>query len=250
MLVHKTAGVRRRRRSFALPLPSPGMETVVVTGATGAIGEAVTEAFAAQGARVVLGGRDGEELSRQAANVDGQSTAIRTDVRDEFDVERLLERAARVGESGVDIVVPCAAVAHGNMGEAPLHEASYAAFDDTIQTNVRGVFATVREATPYLSPESRVLIPTGSVSTGINAGYGVYAVSKAAVEGIMRGFAADLDCVVGCVDPGVVASDLTDQKGRDPSEIADLFTWAASVDADVLNGETLGLREWRRSQGE
>jgi len=53
---------------------------------------------------------------------------------------------------------------------------------------------------------------------------------------------------VGIVDPGVVATDLTGGQGRDPEDVVGLFEWAATeVDAEELNGERLGLSEWRRA---
>ncbi|MFB6112131.1 MAG: SDR family oxidoreductase [Halobacteriaceae archaeon] len=226
------------------------MPTVVLTGATGGIGTAVATAFTGPDTTLVLGGRDEAKLSELAENLDGKATAVRTDVRDEYDVERLAETAARVSDGGIDVVIPSAAVYHGSAGDTPLAEESYAAFDDTIRTNIRGVHATIKETVPHLAADGRVLVPTGSVASDPGEGYGAYAVSKAGAEAVMRGYAAELPQPVGCIDPGVVATDLTGGKGRDPADVAGLFTWAAEVDPDTLNGETLGLREWRQAQRE
>lgn len=222
------------------------METVVVTGATGGIGGAVTRAFAEDGVHVVASGREESELDSLAEKCGGTVTTVRADVRDEYDVERLVERAARVGEADLDVVVACAAVYHGEAGETPLLDESYAAFDDTIRTNLRGVFATVKESVPHLDPDGRILVPTGAVASGQNPGYGAYAVSKAAVEGLVSGFAGEIEQAVGCLDPGVVATDLTGGRGRDPDEVAGLFTWAARQPGEDLDGTTLGLRDWRQ----
>lgn len=224
------------------------MDTVLVTGATGGIGSAVALAFAGQDTHVVISARDEDQLEMVAEELDGPHTRVRADVRDEYDVERLAETAARATDGGISVVVPCAGVYHGEAGETPLAEESYAAFDDTLRTNVRGVFATIRESVPHLEPEGRVIIPTGAVASGTNSGYGAYAVSKAGVEAIMRWFAAELDHAVGCVNPGVVATDLTGHQGRDPAEIAGLFCWAAEVDTTTLNAEILDLRAWRQAE--
>ena len=221
--------------------------TVVVTGASRGIGASVAQAFAADGASVVGCARTDADVGGVAESIresGGDARAVRADVRDEFDLERLFETAASDGP--VDVVVANAAVAHGKPGAMPLHEESYSRFDDTLRTNARGVFATVKESVPHLSPDARVLVPTGSVAREAKAGTGAYAVSKAAVEGLVRGFAADLDAVVCGVDPGVVATDLTDGKGRDPSEVVELFQWAAMEAAGAeIDGEVVDLRAWK-----
>lgn len=219
-------------------------QTTVVTGASRGIGGAVTREFAAAGATVIACARDGEAMGRSEEEVG--VVGIRADVRDEFDLERLMETAAREG-GDIDVLVPNAAVYHGTPGETPLAEASYAAFDDTMRTNLRGVFATITEASPHLADDARVLVPTGRIAREPKPGLGPYAVSKAGTEAHMRGFALDLEQSVGCLDPGQVATDLSGPAGRDPEEVAPMFQWASGLSPDELNGETLGLREWKRA---
>ncbi|ELZ29991.1 SDR family oxidoreductase [Halorubrum distributum] len=250
--------------------------TVAITGATSGIGRAVAEAFVDEGAFVAVSGRDGAAVDRTVAALNGEGddagdteasedgdgsdgdeadeTAAergtawgdRVDVRDEFDLERFFERIAR--EAGpVDVVFANAGVFHGAPGESPTTELSYADYDDTMRTNARGVFATITEAVPHLADDARIVVPSGAVAAESKPGMGAYAVSKAAAEAVARGFAADLDATVGVVDPGLVATDLTGkERARDPESVAPLFLWAATeAPAENLNGERLGLREWK-----
>ena len=223
--------------------------TAVVTGGTGGIGRTVAEAFASEGATVVIGARDDTEIEAVAEDLESDAIGVRTDVRDEFDCERLMETASRFGDGGgIDVVVAAAGVYHGDPGETPLDGEPYSAFDDTVRTNARGVFTTITEALPHLNEGARVLVPTGSVAREKSAGYGSYAVSKAMAEAIVRGFAADTEYTVGCLEPGVVATDLTGGKGREPESIAEMFVWAATdADPDDLDGAVVGLGEWKRA---
>ncbi|TYL38545.1 short-chain dehydrogenase [Natronococcus pandeyae] len=227
-------------------------QTVVVTGGTRGIGRAVADAFAREGATVVVGARDGDAVEETVSELeDAGATAagVRTDVRDEYDVERLVETASRTGdERGVDVVVAAAGVYHGDAGQTPTDRESYAAFDDHWRTNARGIFATIQEALAHLNEGARVLVPTGSIARETKPGYGSYAISKATAEAVVRGFAADTDHVVGCLDPGQVATGLAGGQGRDPEAVAEMFVWAATdATADDLDGAVLGLREWKQA---
>ncbi len=226
--------------------------TAVITGGTRGIGRAVAAAFADEGATVTLCGRDAEEVEESVEAIEERgNTAIglRADVRDEFDMERLAETAAREGDDGIDVVVANAGTYHGTPGETPLTAESYAAFDDTFRTNCRGVFTTVRESLPHLNENARILVPTGSIGHETHSGYGSYAVSKAAAEGLVRGFSAELDGTVVGIDPGVVGTEMMDGKGRDPDDVAGLFVWAAT-DAEGVNGDIVGLKQWRQATRE
>ncbi|MFO7926739.1 MAG: SDR family oxidoreductase [Halobacteriota archaeon] len=228
------------------------MDTAVITGASRGIGRAVAATFARRGVHVVACARDREPIEGVATEIEdsgGAVTPVRADVRDEFDVERLVETAARAGESrGIDCVVANAGVYHGSPGGTPLDGVSYSAFDDTIRTNVRGVFSTIREAIPHLTDDARVLVPSGSIAREPLAGYGAYAVSKAGAEAIVRQFAADASLAATVLDLGQVATELTDHAGgRTPEDIAPMFWWAATeADADTIRGTVVEVAEWRR----
>ena len=225
--------------------------TVVITGGTRGIGRAVADEFAAAGAQVVICGR---EKSRVDTTVDELNAAhdrvsgIAADVCAVSDVQRLFEHAAKRGGT-VDVVVANAAINHGTPGEMPLDEESYEQFDQTMATNVRGVFTTIKEAVPQLAAEARVLIPSGSVARKAKEGMGSYAVSKAAAEALARGFSVDLDQPVCVVDPGLVATDLTGiEKARDAADIAPMYLWVASeADPTEIDSEIVDLRTWKQS---
>jgi NAD(P)-dependent dehydrogenase (short-subunit alcohol dehydrogenase family) len=227
------------------------MDTVVITGASRGIGAALAREYGTAGDRVVICARSGEALDETAEAVreaGGEAIAQRADVRDEYDVERLLETAARAG-GAVDTVFANAGVYHGVPGQTPLAEESYTAVDEHLRVNGRGVYTTVREAVPHLAEDARVIIPSGGIARDAKAGFGSYAASKALAEALARQFAAELDQAIGVVDPGQVSSELTNgMQGRDPTDIAPMFRWAATeAAATALDGNVLTLRDWKQA---
>ncbi|WP_254535679.1 SDR family NAD(P)-dependent oxidoreductase [Halomarina litorea] len=225
--------------------------TAVVTGASRGLGASVARLFASEGAHVVVCARDAAAVDGVAEGIredGGSATALRSDVRDEFDVERLMETAAREGlGKGIDVVVANAGVYHGDPGHSPLAEDAYSAFDDHVRTNGRGVFTTVREALPHLADGARILVPSGSVARDPKAGFGSYAVSKALAEAVVGQFAVELDVPVCVVDPGQVSTDITGNgPGRALEDVAPMFRWAASdVSAEDLSGAIVTLKDWK-----
>ncbi len=120
------------------------------------------------------------------------------DVREENDVFLALSEAV---PGALDVVVPAAATMPHPPGERPLDEERYDDVRTVLDTDVYGLFAVIRESVQFMAPDGRVLVPSGSVAREPTPGMGAYAVSKAAAEGLARGFAADVDQTAGLGRP-------------------------------------------------
>ncbi len=229
--------------------------TVLVTGTSRGIGRALLAAFAAEGATVVGCARDGAALEEAVAEADADAGAdghvegVTADVRSEGAVADLIDAAVGAGDrDAIDVVVANAGVNHGTPGEMPIEGESYDRFDDTLATNLRGVFAVAKEAHGAMPESGRLLVPSGSIATEPKEGMGAYAVSKAAVEGLVRQFSVDVAQTAAVVDPGMVESDLSGPGGRDPEDVAPMFVWAATeADAGGIDGDRVDLRTWKRA---
>jgi NAD(P)-dependent dehydrogenase (short-subunit alcohol dehydrogenase family) len=226
--------------------------TAIVTGAGSGLGRAVATELAAADFDVVCGRREAEAAADEDAATPTQAgaeadedalTVVRTDVRDEYDVERLCETAARVGDGGVDAVVPAAAVDHAGPEGVALGGDSYAAFDDQERTNTRGVYAVIRESVPHLAENARVVVPLHQPDESGNGG--TFEVSRAGARALTEGFAAELPAAVGVLDPGHPVPAFQRADGPDPTApAAGVRRALTAVDADRLDGADLGPDEW------
>lgn len=180
-------------------------KAAVITGATGGIGRALARKFAAEGASLLLAGRDTEKCQLLVAELrDAGATchSIAGDIREESYVNSIAARAET--EFGrLDVLMLNAGV----ISFAPTCEMTTAAFDDMMDVNVRAPWLCVRAMHPLLTTGSSV-VATASVSSHVvfpnEAGY---CMSKAAVIQMVRSLALELAprVRVNALCPGIVA---------------------------------------------
>ncbi|NKY31703.1 SDR family oxidoreductase [Nocardia speluncae] len=172
-----------------LPATAPsgrfGGQVVLVTGGTSGIGEAAVRAFAAEGASVVFCGRR-EHLGRDIARSLGRDVRyVRADVRVPSDVAGLVAEVDRAF-GRLDIAVNNAGVSR----TAPAHEMALDQFDEVLDTNVRGVFLSIKHEVPLLLRSGGgVILCTSSESR--RPGGVAYSASKQAIQGIVDAVALD-----------------------------------------------------------
>jgi NAD(P)-dependent dehydrogenase (short-subunit alcohol dehydrogenase family) len=187
-----------------------GRVALVVGGGTG-IGRATAQAFAAEGASVVVAGRRERELSEVVALVNdagGRALAVPTDVSQEADVRHLVERTV-TELGGLAAVANCAAVADR---DETMLTGTVADFDRVMGVNLRGAWLLLRTAgQAMVDLGSRGAIVTVSSINALRPGTVDYSASKAGVEGMTRGAAQVLGphgIRVNVVRSGFVDTDL------------------------------------------
>lgn len=207
---------------------------ILVTGATGGVGRAISAGLAAHGARLVLSGSEVDSLDRlcdqiersghcaplalpidlERAGVDDYATVARVLVDRFPHIDGLLLNAAMLGDL------------------TPIHAYDPMLWARVMQVNLHSNFLLVRSILPLLaaSPDATIAVTTDALARRARAYWGAYAVSKRALEGLAEVLADECESStirVNCIDPGPIRTGLRAQAF--PAEAA-----AATPSAECL----------------
>jgi len=199
-------------------------ESVVITGATGALGSAAARALYQAGARLTLAGGNEQRLASLVAQLRGTGQASVVPMRpDDPDAAEGIVSAAIDAFGTVDGLLVASGVNH----VAPIVEMAVADFDRVQSANVRGSWlmcqAVGRRLLAQGTGGSVVLVSSTRGRLGHPAGYSAYCPSKAAVDLLVKSLAAEWGSHrirVNALAPTVFRSELTawmyedDDKGR------------------------------------
>jgi 3-oxoacyl-[acyl-carrier protein] reductase len=231
----------------------------LVTGGSRGIGAAIVKRLAREGAHVALTyisrPDQANEMVKAAQALGVKSLAIQADNADADALVAAVERTVRE-LGGIDILVNSAGI--GVI--APIDDYRLEDFDRTFAVNVRAVFVATQAAVKHMKSGGRV-INVGSCNAERMpfTGGGVYAMSKAALVGLVKGLARDLGprgITINNVQPGPVDTDLnpanTDfakmliqlmalPRYASGDEIASLVAYLASPEAAFVTGASLTI---------
>jgi NAD(P)-dependent dehydrogenase (short-subunit alcohol dehydrogenase family) len=194
-------------------------KVAVITGGNSGIGLATAYEFLAQGANVVISGRNAETL-RQA--IDGRENiiAVQGDVLELGSLSRLFEQTnEQFGK--IDILVVNAGIFKG----APLAQTEETLYDEIMDINVKGAFFTVQKAVPYLNAGATVVLVSSTVNEMGLPDSSVYAASKAALRSLGRTLGNELiqqGIRVNVFSPGPINTPIYDRLGM-PAEALQEF---------------------------
>jgi NAD(P)-dependent dehydrogenase (short-subunit alcohol dehydrogenase family) len=187
-------------------------KVALVTGASRGIGAAVAERFAREGAHVILAARTIgglEEVDDAIRAAGGSATLVPVDLRDFIKIDELaaalFERYGRL-----DILV-------GNAGEfgtfSPLGHIDPAIWTEVMDLNLTANWRLIRAMDPLLraAPAGRAIFVTSGVARSVFPYWGPYAVSKAALEMLVKIYAGEITKTrvrANLIDPGIVRTRL------------------------------------------
>jgi 3-oxoacyl-[acyl-carrier protein] reductase len=205
-----------------------------VTGAANGIGAACAEVLATAGAHVLLGDVDeagADAVAERIRSFGGTALVQRCDVALRAEVQAFVERAAR--ELGrLDVLCNVAGVP----SDGPLADVTEAEFDRVLGINLKSVLYACQAALPVMATRGAGSII--NVSSGVidapTAGYGVYAMTKAAVASLTQTLALEAGpqgVRVNAIAPGATLTAFTKRHLEGPDGETDPARLEAFLDA-------------------
>lgn len=162
----------------------------IVTGAASGFGRGIAEAFATEGANVVVADIDAARAAEVAAAIGRGAIAVMADVSKADDVARLVETTVRAF-GGLDIVVNNAGVTHRNQSLMTVTEDE---FDRIYAVNVKSIYLMTLATVPELEKRGGGSIINTASTAGLRPRPGLtwYNGSKGAVITLTKSMAAEL----------------------------------------------------------
>lgn len=193
-------------------------KVALVTGGNSGLGLAAAKAFAAEGAEVVISGRDRHKLDAAVAEIGAQAIGIVADVSRVQDIAALM-REVKSRKGRIDVLFANAGIARF----APIESVTESDWDSMMGTNVKGLYFTVQQALPLMRRGSAIVL-----NASLAAGKGVpdasvYSASKAATRSLGRSLGAELvdrGIRVNVVSPGPIETPIFETFGVGTDDLA------------------------------
>lgn len=235
-------------------------KVAVVTGASRGLGEELAVRFAAEGAHVVLAARTGADLERVAAKCTS-STVRQTDVTKEADIEILVDDT--MSDNGrIDVFVANAGASYLNMTDkryTALHTYDLDIVEELFRLNSVGTWLCMRYALPVMTDGSSFIAIGSSTGRAAYAGSGIYAVSKATIDVMVRIASKEMTEAgvrVNCLGPGGMVDTHLFGPDKMPPRLKELphiqpidvmndaAVWLASDDSRGVTGQIFEANEF------
>jgi len=224
---------------------SPAGRVAIVTGGSSGVGQATIRRLAASGYAVVVNYRNRQRAAESTVETilanNGDAVAVRADIADDLDVQRLFAETIAVFD-GIDVVVH---TADSRNTAAPVTEVDLDEFDALLRTNTRATFVVNREAARRLRNGGAIVNLSSSPGGSSLRTHGVYAATKAITDVLTRALALELH------ERDITVNALSLEAGRScaPDRVADVIAYLLSDQGHRLTGQVLrvgdpGSRLW------
>jgi NAD(P)-dependent dehydrogenase (short-subunit alcohol dehydrogenase family) len=177
-------------------------KTALITGGSSGLGLAAAGLLVAEGARVMITGRNQAALDSAAGQFGGNVIAVRSDAASLPDIDALADRV-NAGFGSLDLVF----VNAGLTRFLPFESMTEEVYDEVFAANTKGAYFTVQKLAPVMREGGSVVFTTAVANVKGLPMISAYAASKAALRSMTRSLARELaprGIRVNAVTPGPI----------------------------------------------
>ena len=228
---------------------------VVVTGATGVIGNSILEKLVLGGSNILATGTNEDKL-KQIKNKYENINILKFDISRHNEIEEFVDNCCTILSNKIDVLINNAGITKDNLSIRMKEEE----WKKVIDINLSSTFFLTKNVIKKMlkSKKGKIVNITSVVGHSGNIGQANYAASKAGIIAMSKSLALEYgkkNITVNCVSPGFILSDMTDKISNDhtellksrislnkfgnPEDVANTIAFLCSNLSDYITGETI-----------
>ena len=229
--------------------------SIILTGATGGIGNSILDKLVSRGANVLASGTNDEKLNLIKEKY--QNVKVnKFDISAHDEIENFIEKCNEILGNKIDVLINNAGIARDNLSIRMKDEE----WNKVIDINLTSTFLLSKNTIKKMlkNKKGKIINITSVVGHTGNIGQANYAASKAGLIGMSKSLALEYgkkNITVNCVSPGFITSDMTNKiseehkemlksrislnKFGDPKDVANTIAFLCSDLSDYITGETI-----------
>ena len=232
-------------------------KNVIVTGATGGIGNSIVKALADQGANVLATGTKVEKLN-ELKKINDKIKTLQFDISNHDKIEKFIDDATNELDNKLDCIINNAGITKDNLSI----RMTYEEWSKVIDINLTSTFLMSKYSIKKMlkNKSGKIVNITSVVGHTGNVGQANYTASKAGIVSMSKSLAieyAKKNININCISPGFIDTAMTekiDEKFKEsiiskipsnrlgkPEDIANAVIFLISDDANYINGETIHI---------
>ena len=228
---------------------------VVVTGATGIIGNSILDKLVLGGSNILATGTNEEKL-KNIKNKYEKINILKFDISKHNEIEKFADSCNTILSNKIDVLINNAGITKDNLSIRMREEE----WKKVIDINLSSTFFLTKNVIKKMlkSKKGKIINITSVVGHSGNIGQANYAASKAGIIAMSKSLALEYgkkNITVNCVSPGFILSDMTDKISKDhtellksrislnkfgnPEDVANTIAFLCSNLSDYITGETI-----------
>jgi len=229
--------------------------SIILTGATGGIGNSILEKLIYGGAKVLASGTNDEKLNSIKEKYKNVKVK-KFDISKHEEIENFIDESNEILGNKIDVLINNAGITQDNLSIRMKNDE----WNKVIDINLKSTFLLSKNVIKKMlkNKKGKVINITSVVGHTGNIGQANYAASKAGVIGMSKSLALEYgkkNITINCVSPGFIKSDMTDKildehkellKSRislnrfgDPIDVANSVAFLCSEMSNYITGETI-----------